>query len=72
MGNYLFRQLQKRISVSFQNPGGSRIDLLVIGQFTLANLRRMGRGRIALRLLVIVWYGMDFFQHHACLAFHLK
>ena len=26
-----FRQLQKRLPVSFQNPGGRRIDLLVIG-----------------------------------------
>ena len=29
-------------------PGGGRINLLIIGQFTLANLRRQGRGRTAL------------------------
>ena len=29
--NCLFCQLQKRIPVSFQNPGGSQIDLLIVG-----------------------------------------
>lgn len=67
-----FRQLQKRLPVSFQNPGGRRINLLVIGQLMLANLKRQGRERTALQLLVTMWDRIDFIRHHAYLAFHLK
>ena len=67
-----FRQLQKRFPIFFQNPDSGRIDLLVIGQFMLANLRCLGRGRTALQLLVAMRDRIDFIQHHAYLAFHLK
>lgn len=68
----LFRQLKERLPVSFQNPGGGHINLLVIGQLMLANLKRQGRERTALQLLVTMWDRIDFIRHHAYLAFHLK
>mgnify|MGYP005763498353 CR=1 FL=1 len=70
--NCFFRQPQECLSVCFQNPGGRRINLLVIGQLTLANLRRPGRGRTVFRLLAAMRDRIDFIRHHAYLAFHLK
>ena len=42
------------------------------GQFTLANLRHLGRGRSALRLLVAMRDRIDFIWHHTYLAFRLN